>query len=69
MTGVELAHKNFKALLNQLKDLKRNVNVMNREMKSLKIKDQIEFSQLKKQFVKKKNSLGGTAEEKISEPE
>lgn len=69
MTGVELAHKNFKALLNLLKDLKKNVNIMNREMKSLKIKDQIIFIVEKIQSLLKKNSLGGTAEEKISEPE
>lgn len=38
-------------------------------MKSLKIKDQIIFIVEKIQSLLKKNSLGGTAEEKISEPE
>lgn len=48
-TDTEITDKeDFKALLNVLKDSKKNVNIMKKEMKSVKIKDHKEFSQLEK---------------------
>lgn len=44
-TDTEITDKeDFKALLNVLKDSKKNVNIMKKEMKSVKIKDHKEFS-------------------------